>query len=200
MSSVSHPATVFLFCYLSCTRNLTKPHCFGEENEKIFPGAQPPNPLPSSDTTQTPTPATPLGTLFLTKQMSLLHLHSSKHLLPPPPHPPPSISFTPRHLFFISPFTLAVLLGYWARVENNNNNNNNMQVTDRPPPDAPYSNPGDNCANGLLSRILRKGTPMTCFKIEILAQPRWVCGNDVVEKYDLLVEKNRVATRRKTGV
>ena len=61
------------------------------------------------------------GTLFLTKQMSLLHLHSSKHLLPPPPPPPPSISFTPRHLFFISPFTLAVLLGYWARVENNNN-------------------------------------------------------------------------------
>ena len=40
---------------------------------------------------------------------------------------PPSISFTPRHLFFISPFTLAVLLGYWARVENNNNNNNNPQ-------------------------------------------------------------------------
>ena len=39
-----------------------------------------------------------------------------------PPPPPPSISFTPRHLFFISPFTLAVLLGYWARVENNNNN------------------------------------------------------------------------------
>ena len=54
MSSVSHPATVFLFGYLSCTRNLTKPHCFGEENEKNFPGAQPPDPLPSSDTTQTP--------------------------------------------------------------------------------------------------------------------------------------------------
>ena len=36
----------------------------------------------------------------------------------PPPPTPPSISFTPRHLFFISPFTLAVLLGYWARVEN----------------------------------------------------------------------------------
>ena len=60
MSSISHPATVFLFCNLSCTRNLTKPHCFGEENEKIFPGARPPDPLPSSDTTQTPPPASPL--------------------------------------------------------------------------------------------------------------------------------------------
>ena len=48
----------FLFCNLSCTRNLTKPHCFGEENEKIFPGPQPPDPLPSSDTTQTPPPTT----------------------------------------------------------------------------------------------------------------------------------------------
>ena len=66
MSSVSHPATVFLCCYLSCTRNLTKPRCFGEELEwKIFPGAQPPDPLPSSDTTQTPTPATPLNTQVL---------------------------------------------------------------------------------------------------------------------------------------
>ena len=44
-SSISHPATVFLFCNLSCTRNLTKPHCFGEENEKIFTGAQPPDPF-----------------------------------------------------------------------------------------------------------------------------------------------------------
>ena len=42
-SSISHPATVFLFRNLSCIRNLIKPHCFGEENEKIFPGAQPPN-------------------------------------------------------------------------------------------------------------------------------------------------------------
>ena len=27
-----------------------------------------------------------------------------------------------------------------------------MQVTDRPSPDAPFSNPGNNCANGLLQR------------------------------------------------
>ena len=48
-------------CNLSCTRNLTKKtHCFGEENEKNVPGAQPPDPLPSTDTTQTPPPATPL--------------------------------------------------------------------------------------------------------------------------------------------
>ena len=52
-----------------------------------------------------------------------IYIHPS--IYSPPPPPPPSISFTPRHLFFISPFTLAVLLGYWARVENNNNNNNN---------------------------------------------------------------------------
>ena len=45
MSSVSHPATVFLFCYLSCTRNLTKPHCFGEENEKFFLGHSPRTPF-----------------------------------------------------------------------------------------------------------------------------------------------------------
>ena len=60
ISSISHPATVFLFCNLSCTRNVTNPHCFGKENEKFFPGPKPPDPLPSSDTTQTPPPATPL--------------------------------------------------------------------------------------------------------------------------------------------
>ena len=59
MSSISLPATVFLVCYLSCTRNLTKPHYFGRKT-KIFPGATAPGPLPSTDTTQTPPPATPL--------------------------------------------------------------------------------------------------------------------------------------------
>ena len=44
-SSISHPATVFLFCNLSSTRNLTKPHCFGEENEKISWGHSPRTPF-----------------------------------------------------------------------------------------------------------------------------------------------------------
>ena len=45
MSSISHPATVFLFLNLSCTRNLTKPHCFGEENENFSQGHSPRTPF-----------------------------------------------------------------------------------------------------------------------------------------------------------
>ena len=40
-SSISHPASVFLFCYLSCTRNLIKPHCLGDENENFSQGHSP---------------------------------------------------------------------------------------------------------------------------------------------------------------
>ena len=85
MSSVSHQAKVFLFCYLSCTRNLTKPHCFGEENEKIFPGAQPPDPLPSSDTitTQTPPPATPLLRFAITWPLWLSRVPTVEDWLKP---------------------------------------------------------------------------------------------------------------------
>ena len=45
ISLISHPATVFLFCNLSCTRNLTKPPLFWEGNEKIFPGDSPRTPF-----------------------------------------------------------------------------------------------------------------------------------------------------------
>ena len=53
-------------------------------------------------------------------------IDASNHLLfhPPPPPQPPSPSLLDTS-FYTSPFTLAVLLGYWARVDNNNNSNNN---------------------------------------------------------------------------
>ena len=46
---------------------------------------------------------------------------------------------TSRKLFFLSPFRTVLSAIH-------------MQVTDRPSPDAPFSNPGNNCANGLLQR------------------------------------------------
>ena len=45
MSSIFHPATVFLFC-LSCTRNLTKPPLFWGGKRKVFPGGTAPGPPP----------------------------------------------------------------------------------------------------------------------------------------------------------
>ena len=45
LSSISHPATVFLFCNLSCTRNLTNPLVLGRKMKKFSRGHSPRTPL-----------------------------------------------------------------------------------------------------------------------------------------------------------
>ena len=74
-SSISHPATVFLFRIKSFLHTKSYKTPLGRKM-KNFPGAQPPDvrPLPSSDTTRTPPPATPLNGQTRTFQTMPVHV------------------------------------------------------------------------------------------------------------------------------